>query len=58
MAKAGVLFITQDMVIGEDRNAVILLGVEATDPRQAIADANLKPGLIEPVFQLADYRIA
>lgn len=58
MTKTGVLFIAQNMVIGQHGNTVILLRVQTTDPRQPVANADLKPGLIEPVLQLAEDRIA
>jgi hypothetical protein len=46
------------MVIGQHGNAVIFLRIQTADPRQPVANADLKPGLIEPVFQLAEDRIA
>ena len=57
MAKAGIFFITQDMVISQYRDAVIFLGIQAAHPRQPVANANLKPGLIQPIFELADNRV-
>lgn len=58
MTKTGVLFIAQNMVIGQHGNTVILLRVQTTDPRQSVANADLKPCLIEPVLQLVEDRIA
>ncbi len=57
MTKTGVLFITQDMVVGQHRDAVIFLGIQAADPRQAVTDADLIPGLVQAVFQLIQNRI-
>ena len=45
------------MVVGKDGDAVIFLGIKAAHPRQPVADANLKPGLIQPIFKLADNRV-
>lgn len=50
MTKTGVLFIAQNMVIGQHGNTVILLRVQTTDPRQSVANADLKPCSIEPVL--------
>lgn len=58
MSKTGVLFITQDMVVGQNRQSVIFLCIQAADPRQTIADADLKPGLVQAIFQLIQNRIA
>ena len=58
MAETGVLFVTQNMVIGQHGDPVILLRIQTADPRQPVANADLKPGLIEPVLQLAEDRIA
>jgi hypothetical protein len=33
MAETGVLFIAQNMMIGEHRQAIILLRIQAADPR-------------------------
>jgi hypothetical protein len=52
MAETGVLFITQNMVIGNDRNTVVFLSIQAAYPRQAITDTDLEPGLIQAIFEL------
>ena len=52
MAKTGVFFVAQNMVVGENRDAVIFLRIQAADPRQAIANADLIPRLIQTVFEL------
>ena len=52
MSKTGVLFITQDMVVGQNRQSVIFLCIQAADPRQTIADADLKPGLVQAIFKM------
>ena len=57
MTKTGVLFIAQDVVVGNDRNAVIRLCVQRANIGQTLTDANLIPGLIEAVFQLVNHRI-
>jgi hypothetical protein len=41
MAKTGVFFITQNMVVGQNRNTVIFLRIQAADPRQTVTDADL-----------------
>lgn len=51
MSKARVFFITQNMMVGQNRKSIIFLRIQAADPRQTIADADLKPGLIQAVFQ-------
>ncbi len=43
MAETGVLFVTQNMVIGQHGDPVILLRIQTADPRQPIANADLKP---------------
>ncbi|MNO06429.1 hypothetical protein D3C81_2281910 [compost metagenome] len=58
MAETGVLFVAQNMVIGDHRNAAVFLRIQAADPRQTVAHADLKPGLVESVFQLAENGIA
>ncbi len=58
MTKTGVLLIAQDMVIGQNRNAVIFLRVQAAYPRQAVADADLIPGLVQAVFEFIQNGIA
>ena len=58
MAKAGIFFITQDVVISQNRNTAIFLRIKATYPGQPVTDANLKPCLIEPVFKFTDDGIA
>ena len=58
MSKARVFFITQNMMVGQNRKAVIFLRVQAADPRQTIADADLEPGLIQTVFQFIQYGVA
>ncbi len=58
MTKTGVLFIAQNMMVCQYRDAVILLGIEAADPRQSVTNADLKPGLIQSVFQTGNNRIA
>ena len=58
MTKPGVFFVTQNMVISEYGDAVIFLRIQTAHPRQAVTDAYLKPGLIQPIPELADNRIA
>ena len=58
MSKTGVLFITQNMMVGQNRKPIIFLRIQAADPRQTIADADLEPGLIQTVLQFIQYRIA
>lgn len=52
MTKTGVLFIAQNMVIGQHGNTVILLRVQTTDPRQSVANADLKPVRLSRSFSL------
>ena len=58
MAETGVLFVAQNVMIGQYGNTIIFLCIQTADPRQPVANADLKPGLIEPVLQLAEDRIA
>jgi hypothetical protein len=58
MSKARVFFITQNMMVGQNRKAVIFLRIQAADPRQTITDADLKPGLVQTVFKFVQDRIA
>jgi hypothetical protein len=45
------------MVVGQHRDTVIFLRIQAADPRQPVANADLKPGLVQTVFQF-DNRVA
>ncbi|MNC37319.1 hypothetical protein D3C75_858770 [compost metagenome] len=58
MAEALVLFVFQQMMIGQYRYTGVNLAVQLTDITQAIANINLIPGVVEPIFQLADNRVA
>ncbi|MNL76883.1 hypothetical protein D3C87_2029240 [compost metagenome] len=58
MAETGILFVAQDMMIGNHRNTVVFLGIEAAYPRKPVAHANLEPCLVKPVFQLTENGIA
>lgn len=58
VAKTGVLFIAQNVMVGQHRDTAIFLSIQAADPRQPVTNTNLKPGLVETVFQLADNGIA
>lgn len=57
MTKTRVLFIAQNMMIGQNRDTVILLGVQRADIGQSLANANLIPGLIQSVFQPTEHRV-
>ncbi len=50
MAETGVLFVAQNVMIGQYGNTIIFLCIQTADPRQPVANADLKPGLIEPIF--------
>jgi hypothetical protein len=51
VAKARIFFITQNVMVGQNRDAVIFLRIQTAYPRQAITDADLKPGLVQAVFK-------
>ena len=57
MTKTRVLFIAQNMMVSQNRDTVILLGIQRADIGQPLADANLIPGLIQSVFQPTEHRI-
>jgi hypothetical protein len=58
MTKTRVFFITQNMMVGQNRNTVIFLRIQAADPRQTITNADLKPGLVQTVFKFVQDRVA
>ena len=43
MAETGVLFVAQNVMIGQHGNTIIFLRIQTADPRQPVANADLKP---------------
>lgn len=58
MAKTCVFLIPQNVMVSQHRNTVIGLRVQTINLSQAIANANLKPGLVQAIFKSGNHGVA